>query len=154
MSTSTFAETHNLIVFLKKHIESDGFEQIVDFLNANLIKYALTRKDKTRRKQRKETKVPLEEPPTEEHIHTPSYDPLSNDEEGLGDQEDASKQGRSIANIDQDKGVTLVDDTQGRMNEEDLFKVHDLSSDEVFVDVTTSENIEQDATVVEKEVSI
>nr|GEY64299.1 hypothetical protein [Tanacetum cinerariifolium] len=54
-------------------------------------------------------------------------------EEGLGDQEDASKQ--SIADIDQDEGTTLVDDTQGRINKEDLFGVHDLSGDEVFVDV-------------------
>nr|GEX58034.1 hypothetical protein [Tanacetum cinerariifolium] len=78
---------------------------------------------------------------------------VSSDEEGLGAQEDASKQEMSIADIDQDERTTLVDDTQGRMNEEDLFGVHDLSGDEVFVDVTTGENIEQDATVVEKEVS-
>nr|GEV04475.1 hypothetical protein [Tanacetum cinerariifolium] len=42
MSTPTFAKTHNLIAFLEKPSESDGFEQIVDFLNANQIKYALT----------------------------------------------------------------------------------------------------------------
>nr|GEU88789.1 hypothetical protein [Tanacetum cinerariifolium] len=42
MSTPTFAKTHNLIAFLEKHLESDGFKQIVDFLNANQIKYALT----------------------------------------------------------------------------------------------------------------
>nr|GEV64671.1 hypothetical protein [Tanacetum cinerariifolium] len=42
MSTITFAETYNLIAFLEKPIASDGFEQIVDFLNANQIKYALT----------------------------------------------------------------------------------------------------------------
>nr|GEX01523.1 hypothetical protein [Tanacetum cinerariifolium] len=42
MSTPTFAETYNLIAFLEKPTESDGFEHIVDFLNANLIKYALT----------------------------------------------------------------------------------------------------------------
>ncbi|GJX38394.1 hypothetical protein Tco_0251697 [Tanacetum coccineum] len=42
MSTPTFAETHNLVAFLEKPTESEGFEQIVDFLNANLIKYALT----------------------------------------------------------------------------------------------------------------
>nr|GEX03609.1 putative ribonuclease H-like domain-containing protein [Tanacetum cinerariifolium] len=78
---------------------------------------------------------------------------VSSDEEGLGDQEDASKQERSIADIDQDEGTTLVDDSQGRMNEEDLFRIHNLSGHEVFVDVTTGENIEQDATVAEKEVS-
>nr|GEZ18507.1 hypothetical protein [Tanacetum cinerariifolium] len=42
MSTSTFVKTHNLIAFLEKPLESDGFEQIVDFINANQIKYALT----------------------------------------------------------------------------------------------------------------
>nr|GEY33228.1 uncharacterized mitochondrial protein AtMg00810-like [Tanacetum cinerariifolium] len=42
MSTPKFATTHNLIAFLEKPSESDGFEQIVDFLNANPIKYALT----------------------------------------------------------------------------------------------------------------
>nr|GEW62567.1 hypothetical protein [Tanacetum cinerariifolium] len=78
---------------------------------------------------------------------------VSSDKEDLGDQEDASKHERSIADIDQDKGTTLVDDTQGRMNKEDLFGVHDLSGDEVFVDVTTGENIEQDETVAEKEIS-
>ncbi|GJT70975.1 hypothetical protein Tco_1030261 [Tanacetum coccineum] len=33
MSTPTFAETHNLVAFLEKHTESEGFKQIVDFLN-------------------------------------------------------------------------------------------------------------------------
>nr|GEX04287.1 hypothetical protein [Tanacetum cinerariifolium] len=42
MSTLTFAKTHNLIAFLEKPSENDGFEKIVNFLNANQIKYALT----------------------------------------------------------------------------------------------------------------
>ncbi|GJQ98126.1 hypothetical protein Tco_0009265 [Tanacetum coccineum] len=42
MAAPKFAETHNLVAFLSKPNESDGFEQIVDFLNANLISYALT----------------------------------------------------------------------------------------------------------------
>nr|GEV76355.1 ribonuclease H-like domain-containing protein [Tanacetum cinerariifolium] len=42
---------------------------------------------------------------------------------------------------------------QGRMNEEDLFGVNDFDGDEVIVDVTASENVEQDATVAEKEVN-
>ncbi|GJZ26572.1 hypothetical protein Tco_0570825 [Tanacetum coccineum] len=37
----------------------------------------------------------------------------SSEDEGLGDQEDASKQGRKIDDIDQDAKVTLVDETQG-----------------------------------------
>ncbi|GJS20223.1 hypothetical protein Tco_0448855 [Tanacetum coccineum] len=42
MSTPKFAETHNLVAFLDKPEESEGFEQIIDFLNASSIRYALT----------------------------------------------------------------------------------------------------------------
>ncbi|GJX87062.1 hypothetical protein Tco_0337836 [Tanacetum coccineum] len=41
MSSPTFAATHNLLALLEKPVESNGFEQIIDFLNANPIKYAL-----------------------------------------------------------------------------------------------------------------
>ncbi|GJR26684.1 hypothetical protein Tco_1102916 [Tanacetum coccineum] len=56
--------------------------------------------------------------------------------------EDASKQERKIANIDADVEVTLVDETQGR-NDEEMFDTSILDGEEGFV--------EQD--VVEKEVS-
>ncbi|GJV68320.1 hypothetical protein Tco_1483829 [Tanacetum coccineum] len=42
MSTLKFADTHNMVAFLSKPAESEWFEQIVDFLNANPIKYTLT----------------------------------------------------------------------------------------------------------------
>ncbi|GKE61732.1 hypothetical protein Tco_1512099 [Tanacetum coccineum] len=42
MANLKFADTHNMVMFLSKPTESKGFEQIVDFLNANPIKYALT----------------------------------------------------------------------------------------------------------------
>ncbi|GJS30188.1 hypothetical protein Tco_0490808 [Tanacetum coccineum] len=42
MSNLKFAETHNLVAFLEKPEESDGFERIFDFLNASSIRYALT----------------------------------------------------------------------------------------------------------------
>ncbi|GJS95427.1 hypothetical protein Tco_0802395 [Tanacetum coccineum] len=42
MTTLQFADTHNMVAFLSKPAKSKGFEQIVDFLNANPIKYALT----------------------------------------------------------------------------------------------------------------
>ncbi|GJR58655.1 putative ribonuclease H-like domain-containing protein [Tanacetum coccineum] len=41
MSALKFADSHNMVAFLAKPTESDVFEQIVDFLNANPIKYAL-----------------------------------------------------------------------------------------------------------------
>nr|GEV12153.1 xylulose kinase-1 [Tanacetum cinerariifolium] len=40
--TLTFAETHNMIAYLKKSDASEGFKQIIDFLNGSSIKYALT----------------------------------------------------------------------------------------------------------------
>ncbi|GJS64576.1 hypothetical protein Tco_0679140 [Tanacetum coccineum] len=42
MTTLKFADSHNMVAFLTKSAESEGFEQIVDFLNANPIRYALT----------------------------------------------------------------------------------------------------------------
>ncbi|GJZ11638.1 hypothetical protein Tco_0546397 [Tanacetum coccineum] len=42
MMTLQFTNTHNLVAFLAKPVESEGFEQIVDFLNGHTIKYALT----------------------------------------------------------------------------------------------------------------
>ncbi|GJV96616.1 hypothetical protein Tco_1548193 [Tanacetum coccineum] len=42
MAALKFSSSHNMVAFLDKPTESDGFEQIVDFLNAHPIKYALT----------------------------------------------------------------------------------------------------------------
>ncbi|GKA20368.1 hypothetical protein Tco_0700357 [Tanacetum coccineum] len=42
MSTPKFAETHNLVAFLEKPEESNGFEEIIDFLNTSSVQYALT----------------------------------------------------------------------------------------------------------------
>ncbi|GJT10187.1 hypothetical protein Tco_0857229 [Tanacetum coccineum] len=43
------------------------------------------------------------------------------DKDSLGDHKDASKQGRSIEDIDKDVDVSLVDDTQGRLDNEGMF---------------------------------
>nr|GEZ76198.1 hypothetical protein [Tanacetum cinerariifolium] len=42
MSTSTFAKTYNLIAYLAKPTKSEGFKQIIDFLNESSVNYALT----------------------------------------------------------------------------------------------------------------
>ncbi|GKD94993.1 hypothetical protein Tco_1374830 [Tanacetum coccineum] len=42
MTTLKFIDTHNMVVFLAKPVESEGFEKMVDFHNAYTIKYALT----------------------------------------------------------------------------------------------------------------
>nr|GEU97885.1 xylulose kinase-1 [Tanacetum cinerariifolium] len=38
----TFANTHNMIAYLTKLDASEGLDQIIDFLSASAIKYALT----------------------------------------------------------------------------------------------------------------
>ncbi|GJY64452.1 hypothetical protein Tco_0465912 [Tanacetum coccineum] len=42
MATLTFADTHNMVAYLSKSDASEGFDQILDFLNASTIRYALT----------------------------------------------------------------------------------------------------------------
>nr|GFC90908.1 xylulose kinase-1 [Tanacetum cinerariifolium] len=40
--TLTFADTQNMIAYLNKSDASEGFNQIIDFLNGSYIAYALT----------------------------------------------------------------------------------------------------------------
>nr|GEV43075.1 hypothetical protein [Tanacetum cinerariifolium] len=40
--SSAFADTHNMVAILTKSDASEGFDQILDFLNGSYIKYALT----------------------------------------------------------------------------------------------------------------
>ncbi|GJY52514.1 hypothetical protein Tco_0443361 [Tanacetum coccineum] len=58
---------------------------------------------------------------------------VSSDEASLGDQEDSSKQGRKIDDIDKDAKITLVDETQGRYGDDMMFDVSDVAGEEVFV---------------------
>ncbi|GJT72172.1 hypothetical protein Tco_1031458 [Tanacetum coccineum] len=53
----------------------------------------------------------------------------SDDEASLGDQEDASKQGRKIHNIDADEEITLEN-----VHDADMFGVHDLNGNKLFVE--------------------
>ncbi|GJR06118.1 hypothetical protein Tco_0529102 [Tanacetum coccineum] len=227
MSTLTFADTHNMVAFLEKPAESDGFHEIINFLNANQIQYALTvqvlidkkkviimetsirsdlhledaREETVRRKQRKDA---VEEPQQDDSVPTPSNDPplsgedsmqltelmilctnlqkqvfdlekakdaqakeiadlkkrvqkrveSSKDKDSLGDHEDASKQGRSIEDIDKDADVSLVDDTQGRSDNEEMFDTNDLHGDEVNVDMPVGEKQEQSAKEREVDTSV
>ncbi|GJV93130.1 hypothetical protein Tco_1540943 [Tanacetum coccineum] len=65
----------------------------------------------------------------------------SDDEASLGDQEDASKQGRKIHDIDVDEDITLEN-----VHDADMFGVHDLDGDEVFVE--TEEPVVNAATTI------
>nr|GFA21438.1 hypothetical protein [Tanacetum cinerariifolium] len=69
----------------------------------------------------------------------------SEEKDSLGAQEDASKQGRSIEDIDQDAEIALVDEAQGKMHDANMFGVNDLEVNKVIVDVREK--------IIEKEVS-
>nr|GEW94779.1 hypothetical protein [Tanacetum cinerariifolium] len=304
MSILKFAETHNLVAFLEKPTESEGFEQIIDFLITHLIKYALTvdgkrvviseasirsdlifrdeggivclpneaifeqlrlmgvtplfptmivqaqqevddgteiptntqktltiiqpttsqpqRKQKTKKPRRKDIELPqtsvpivvvkpganrpwgmlllrlglreclrvfaLETTKTNQELEIGSLKRRvkklekktskrtakikilykigspgrieSLDEASLGDQEDASKQGRIIDNLDTDERVTLVDETQG-MNDQDMFDIGVLDDEEVVAekevttaDPVTTAGVKVSATVTTPTISI
>ncbi|GJV78716.1 hypothetical protein Tco_1514586 [Tanacetum coccineum] len=63
---------------------------------------------------------------------------VSSEDEGLGAQEDASKQGRKIADIDADVEVTLLDETQGRNDDNLMFDTGVLDEEEVEVEKVVS----------------
>ncbi|GKC46915.1 hypothetical protein Tco_1064637 [Tanacetum coccineum] len=226
MSTLTFADTHNMVTFLEKPAESDGFHEIIDFLNANQIHYALTvnptiytscieqfwaiakakwlmvNKKQSRRKQQKTTVVPYPSDsttsvPNEESMPTHSNDPLlsGKDRLKLTDLMDMRTKlfervldlehtkiaqaqeitnlklrvkklekkaglrthkfkrlykGRSIEDIDKDAKVSLVDETQGRLDDAEIFDIVELIGNEVFA---KNDMIEKDQDVIPKEVS-
>ncbi|GJR08087.1 hypothetical protein Tco_0790739 [Tanacetum coccineum] len=155
MSALKFVDSHNMVAFLAKPTESEGFEQIatakVKTVNGEVQLHALVDRKKViitestirRDLQLEDAKEPIaDEAANKENAleidslkrrvkklekkqrsrtHKlkrlfkvgRSAQVVSSEDEGLGDQEDASNQGRKITNIDQDAEVTLVDETQG-----------------------------------------
>ncbi|GJU24404.1 putative ribonuclease H-like domain-containing protein [Tanacetum coccineum] len=63
---------------------------------------------------------------------------------------DASKQGRSIEDIDNDAKVSLVDETQGRSDDKEMFDTDALIGDDVFAE---NDMTEKEHDVIPKEVS-
>ncbi|GKA34109.1 hypothetical protein Tco_0720538 [Tanacetum coccineum] len=63
---------------------------------------------------------------------------VSSEDEGLGAQEDASKQGRKIANLDADVEVTLVDEARKRNDDNLMFDTRVFDEEEVEVEKVVS----------------
>ncbi|GJU65743.1 putative ribonuclease H-like domain-containing protein [Tanacetum coccineum] len=59
---------------------------------------------------------------------------------GWKGKESMNYKGRRIEDIDKDADVSLVDDTQGRLDDADMFDIDDLHGDEVNVDMPVGEN--------------
>ncbi|GJT50196.1 hypothetical protein Tco_0976353 [Tanacetum coccineum] len=94
------------------------------------------RRNRTLGSQHSDSTKPIaDEAPNDENVTTHSNDPLLS---GLGEQEDASKQGRKIADIDVDEEVTLIDETHGRNDDNLLFDIGVLDEQEVKVEKVVS----------------
>ncbi|GKA94692.1 hypothetical protein Tco_0816730 [Tanacetum coccineum] len=78
----------------------------------------------------------------------------SEDKDSLGDHKAASKHGRSIEDIDKDADISLVDDNQGRSDNEEMFDINDLHGDEVNVDMPVGKKQEQSAKEKEVDTSV
>ncbi|GJU37582.1 hypothetical protein Tco_1185936 [Tanacetum coccineum] len=116
-----------------------------------------SQKKQSRRKQRKDIAVTQEETQQDDSVPTPSNDPPLSGEDSMQlselmilctnlqkqvlDLEKAKdaqakeivglkKRGRSIEDIDKDANVSLVDDTQGRLDNEEMFDTNYLHGDE------------------------
>ncbi|GJT66387.1 hypothetical protein Tco_1017867 [Tanacetum coccineum] len=79
---------------------------------------------------------------------------VSSNEASLGDSEDASKKGRKINDIDADAEITLVDETQRRYGDEDMFGVHDLDSDEVVIGSEVTDKADEKRNIFEEAVVV
>nr|GEY42531.1 hypothetical protein [Tanacetum cinerariifolium] len=90
------------------------------------------RKHKPRRRQREVTEVPHTKPQAEERVPIPSHDLLPSG---------GCIQTWKIAEIDANEDLFLIDKTaqdKEMIKDQDLFVVHDVDGDEVFMDVTTA----------------
>nr|GEV79717.1 hypothetical protein [Tanacetum cinerariifolium] len=80
--------------------------------------------------------------------------------DSLGAQEDASKQGRSIEDIDQDAKISLVHEAQGRMHDEDMFGVDDLEvtvasvEDSAALTTATTTDVDDELTLTKTLIAI
>ncbi|GKE63992.1 hypothetical protein Tco_1518153, partial [Tanacetum coccineum] len=79
---------------------------------------------------------------------------VSSEEASLGNQEDASKQGRKMNDIDKDVEITLVDETQGRYGYEDMFRVNDLDGDEVVVESEVTDKASDKRNIIEEALAV
>nr|GEY02857.1 hypothetical protein [Tanacetum cinerariifolium] len=138
--------SHTKKIFANMRRIGAGFSGIITPLFDTMMK-----KQNPRRRQRKEAEVSNDDSEDEDHIPTPSSDPLPSgrrvkphmEKDSLGAQEDASKQGRMIEEIDQNAEIALDDETQGRKNDDEMFGFDDIAGEEVVMETTIGEHEEQ-----------
>ncbi|GKE85016.1 hypothetical protein Tco_1558758, partial [Tanacetum coccineum] len=144
-----FINTLIQVAFLEKPDESEGFEQIVDFLNAHTIKYALTLQALVDGK-----KIVITESTIRRDLHLED----AKDTECLPTAtifEELTRmglQGKKIQDNDADEDITLEN-----VNNVDMFGVHDLDGEEVFVenmDASAGEKVVESEVIAAKDVNL
>nr|GEV65443.1 ribonuclease H-like domain-containing protein [Tanacetum cinerariifolium] len=111
----------------------------------------------SKRTKRKEEEVSPDESKDEDNFPTPSSDPLPGGEDSYTLHElmeDASKQGRMIEEIDHDDEIALDTDTQGRKNDDEMFRVDDLIGEEVVNTVADKVSAAPTTDVTEDEITM
>ncbi|GJT23395.1 hypothetical protein Tco_0893332 [Tanacetum coccineum] len=108
------------------------------------------KKQKSRRSKRKDFEVPQPSDPTN------VADEAVNEEPSLGNYkfETESQEGRKIDDIDADAEITLVDKTQERYRDEDMFGVHNLDGDELVVGSKVTNKAGEKRNIVEEVVAV
>ncbi|GJR54069.1 hypothetical protein Tco_1404590 [Tanacetum coccineum] len=153
----------------EKPAERDGFHEIIDFLNANQIRYALTvnptiytscikqfsaiEKAKTVNGERKETqakeiadlKKRVQKLERKKKSRTTGLKRLRKLSMSRRFKSSVDKDRMTLKDIDKDADVSLVDDTQGRSDDAKMFDTNELHGDEVVVDMLVGEKQEQSA---------
>nr|GEW55184.1 hypothetical protein [Tanacetum cinerariifolium] len=155
-----------IMVQTQEYIAED-LERPTDSHHTSTITQLSTSSQPQQKKKSKKSKKRITEVPqlsdsnhnvADEHLTTNSNDPLlsgsstrveSSEDVVLGDLVDASKQGRMIDDLDADEGVTLVEETQER-NDQDMFYTSILDGEEVVAEkeVSTADLIPTTSEVV------
>nr|GEW81005.1 leucine-rich repeat protein [Tanacetum cinerariifolium] len=172
MAPLTFADTHNMIAYLTKSDASEGFDQIVDFLNAHIIqKKVVITEDTIRQALRLDDAAGVECLPNDEILAelarlstfvltvmllTPVQPQVQDAVDGDADDEDNNEK---VAHLEQDKVAQALDQAEGGCiqrgggiveldNDEDVTLVDvDIV---VEMDVDTQERMEEDDTAVKE----
>ncbi|GJW30987.1 hypothetical protein Tco_0047862 [Tanacetum coccineum] len=112
MANLEFCDTHNMVAYLNKLEGSEGFHQIVDFLNHNHIRAQLFR----------ESKVPQPRSPTQ----TPAADEAAS----IGVDVRHGGDTTTISSLDAGQASGNIDKTPTMPHDSPLLRVHTLGSDE------------------------
>nr|GEU49027.1 Gag-Pol polyprotein [Tanacetum cinerariifolium] len=140
---------------IRSDFRLDDAEGTTCLLNKEIFEGMASHKEM--RKHRKATETSYDESEDKDYVPTPSSDPLSSGEDSsiLNKlMEDASKHGRMIEEIDQNADIELKDETQGRTNDDEMFRVDDPAGEEVVTTTGIKDSAAPTTDVIKDEITI